>query len=184
MDFSTVLPNRRRLWANLDNDCSELVWILNNTSRKDETNMTDRELMNKMRKGMRVIDNDSASMNGTIVAFDYRSLHVGINFDNTPDILSWTKPSSLTIISNPSTEKKKSAKYPMPKRVIADAEAGVTVVLWDDGEKTIVRASEGETPDIYDAFCAAFCKRVYGTNSALKRELNKILVFNNEKKEE
>lgn len=38
------------------------------------------------------------------------------------------------------------------------------------------------TIDIYDAFCAAFCKRAYGTNSALKRELNKILVVK-EKKE-
>ena len=38
--------------------------------------------------------------------------------------------------------------------------------------------------DVYDAFCAAYCKRIYGTNSALKRELNKILTVNHPKETE
>lgn len=38
-----------------------------------------------------------------------------------------------------------------------------------------MRAAADEDLDVYDAFCAAYCKRIYGSNSALKRELNKIL---------
>ena len=148
-------------------------------SEKEKTDMNERELMNKMQKGMRV---DTAyGKKGTIAAFDYTNMFVGIMFDGEPSYkIAWLKPDKIKVIE----EKKlhSSDICPMPKKVIYDPEAGVTVVMWNDGEKTIVRASEGETLDIYDAFCAAFCKRVYGTNSALKRELNKILVVK-EKKE-
>lgn len=149
-------------------------------SEKEKTDMNERELMNKMSKGMRV---DTAyGKKGIIAAFDYTNMFVGIMFDDEPSYkTAWLKPDKIKVIE---AEKKLYADnlYPKPKKVIYDPEAGVTVVMWNDGEKTIVRASEGETLDIYDAFCAAFCKRVYGTNSALKRELNKILVVK-EKKE-
>lgn len=158
--------------------------------------MTKRDIMNKMRKGARVDTNYGKK--GTIIAFDYVHMLVGIMFDGEPSYkIAWIDPDSVTVcsesISATFAEMGKhiyegfvdgihKSRYPMPKKVIYDPEAGVTVVLWNDGEKTIVRASEGETLDIYDAFCAAFCKRAYGTNSALKRELNKILVIK-EKKE-
>ncbi len=77
---------------------------------------------------------------------------------------------------------KSRTSCPIPKRVIYDEDAGVTVVLWTDDQKTIVRAAEGEDRDVYDAFCAAYCKRVYGSNSALKRELNKILTVKKKEK--
>lgn len=126
-------------------------------------------------------------MDFSIVLQNWRSSWA--NLDNDYSELVWYSNNTLrreetNMTKRESMNGKNPTKYPMPKRVIADVKAGVTVVLWDDGEKTIVRAMEGEALDIYDAFCAAFCKRVYGTNSALKRELNKILVFNNEKKEE
>ena len=44
-----------------------------------------------------------------------------------------------------------------------------TVVLWDDGTKTVVKKAEGTTDDRYNAFCAALAKKMYGTNGALKK---------------
>lgn len=65
---------------------------------------------------------------------------------------------------------KPTAVYPeVPKRIIVDEQARVTVVLWHDGTKTIVRCSELDNYDPYAAYCAAFAKRCYGTNSRLKR---------------
>lgn len=69
-----------------------------------------------------------------------------------------------------------------PKKVIYDEAAGVTVVLWMDGTKTIVRATEGEEHDAYLGYCIALAKKMHGTNSALKRDLEKVLVVKEDKK--
>ena len=69
-----------------------------------------------------------------------------------------------------------------PKKVIYDEAAGVTVVLWMDGTKTIVRAAEGEEHDAYLGYCIALAKKMHGTNSALKRDLEKVLVVKEDKK--
>ena len=69
-----------------------------------------------------------------------------------------------------------------PKKVIYDETAGVTVVLWMDGTKTIVRAAEGEGHDAYLGYCIALAKKMHGTNSALKRDLDKVLVVKEDKK--
>ena len=45
----------------------------------------------------------------------------------------------------------------------------VTVVFWNDGSSTAVKCSEDAIPDDYAAFCAALGKKVFGTNTALKR---------------
>ena len=45
----------------------------------------------------------------------------------------------------------------------------VTVVFWSDGSSTAVKCSEDAIPDDYAAFCAALGKKVFGTNTALKR---------------
>lgn len=137
--------------------------------------MSNRAIMNTMKKGMLV---KWYGAYGIIKAFDYTHLKVGIVLDAGKTITRWANPSDIEIIYT----NKFSYKGPKPNKVIADVEAGVTVVMWDDGEKTIVRAAEGTTPDVYNAFCAAFCKRMYGTNSALKRNLKDILVIK-EKKE-
>ena len=44
-----------------------------------------------------------------------------------------------------------------------------TIVFWEDGTKTIVKRSEGEPDSDYAAFTAALGIKVYGSNSALKR---------------
>ena len=69
-----------------------------------------------------------------------------------------------------------NARTPKAKKVIYDEAAGVTVVLWRDGTKTVVRAAEGEEHDAYLGYCVALAKKTHGTNSALKRDLEKVLV--------
>lgn len=44
-----------------------------------------------------------------------------------------------------------------------------TIVFWADGEKTIVKRASDEPESDYAAFTAALGIKVYGSNSALKR---------------
>ena len=48
-----------------------------------------------------------------------------------------------------------------------------TIVFWMDGTKTIVRCAQDEQDNVYTAFCAALGKEIYGSNSALKREIKR-----------
>jgi hypothetical protein len=48
-----------------------------------------------------------------------------------------------------------------------------TIVIWKDGSKTIVKQSENDDWDEYAAFCAAFCKKIFGSTSAVKRMIDK-----------
>ena len=68
-------------------------------------------------------------------------------------------------------------KYPKPKKVYYDNAAGITVVLWKDNTKTIVKAAKDDAHDAYLGYCAALAKKIHGTNSALKRDLEKVLVI-------
>lgn len=54
-----------------------------------------------------------------------------------------------------------------PKRIIHNGNA--TIVFWNDNTKTIVKCAEDDTQDNYNAFCVAYCKKVFGNNSHLKR---------------
>ena len=54
-------------------------------------------------------------------------------------------------------------------RIIRNGKA--TVVIWKDGEKTIVRRAEDEAESTYAAFTAAVAIRLYGNNSKLKKML-------------
>lgn len=47
----------------------------------------------------------------------------------------------------------------------------VTVVFWQDGTTTSVRCGAGEQYDDYVAFCAALAKKIFLSNSAIKRML-------------
>lgn len=72
-------------------------------------------------------------------------------------------------------------RIPIPKKIIVNEDSEVTVVLWNDGTKTIVRCSEADTYDSYAAYCAAFAKKCYGTNSQLKRTIEKLTVYQDTK---
>ena len=54
-----------------------------------------------------------------------------------------------------------------PLRIIHHGPA--TVVFWKDGTKTVVKLMEGDVYDEYNAFCAAFVKKVYGSTNAVKK---------------
>lgn len=57
----------------------------------------------------------------------------------------------------------------VPKKVIFSPPK--TIVLWEDGTKTIVVCAEGYQFDPYVGFCAAVAKRNFGTNSQIKKVL-------------
>ena len=67
--------------------------------------------------------------------------------------------------------------YPRPIKVIYDKKFGVTVVLWADGTKTIVRSIQGEAHDAYHGYCVALAKKIHGSNNALKKDLEKVLTI-------
>lgn len=47
-----------------------------------------------------------------------------------------------------------------------------TIVFWSDGTKTVVKRLKGTPFNKYNAFCAAVCKKLYGSNSALNKIVN------------
>ena len=57
-----------------------------------------------------------------------------------------------------------------PVRIRKDGR--VTVVFWKDGTTTAVRCSQDTEPNDYYAFCAALGKKVFGSNSKLKRTID------------
>lgn len=65
-------------------------------------------------------------------------------------------------------------RVPVPIRIIKSNK--VTIVFWDDDTKTIVRCAEDEVPDDYDAFTAALAKKVYGSNTRLKKMIKAVTV--------
>lgn len=63
-------------------------------------------------------------------------------------------------------------KLPFLLRVIFDEDRKTTVVLWDDGDRTVVRCGEGETFDRYTGFMAAVCKKLFGGTTTAKKLMN------------
>lgn len=66
-------------------------------------------------------------------------------------------------------EAKLKAQKPLPKvkRILKNGD--YMTVLWEDGDKTIVKRAEDEAESDYAAFTAALGIKCYGSNSALKR---------------
>ena len=58
-----------------------------------------------------------------------------------------------------------------------------TIVFWKDGTKTIVKTMEGRTFNPYEGFCVATTKKMFGSNSAIKRIINEKSNANTLKKE-
>ena len=69
-----------------------------------------------------------------------------------------------------------SAAYRLPEisQVIFNEASATTVLIWADGQKTIVRCGEGETFDRYTGFMAAICKRLFGGTTTAKKFMNSI----------
>ena len=72
---------------------------------------------------------------------------------------------------------------PTPRNVYYNKDNGVTVVIWNDKTKTIVRPEKGKSHSAYHGYCVALAKKIHGTNSKLQKDLKKILVVQSNKKE-
>lgn len=59
------------------------------------------------------------------------------------------------------------------KKVVFDEEAGVTVALWCDNTKTIVRCQEGDTFDKEKAVALCYMKKVLGNRGSFNETLKK-----------
>ena len=63
-------------------------------------------------------------------------------------------------------------KFVDVKRIIHSGPA--TIVFWEDNTKTVVRCSENDIYDEYSAFCSALAIKLYGTNSHLKKVIERV----------
>lgn len=58
------------------------------------------------------------------------------------------------------------------KKILVNPEKDTTTVLWNDGTHTTVKRAEGDDPaDIWQIVSYALAEKVYGSNSAFKREV-------------
>lgn len=51
-----------------------------------------------------------------------------------------------------------------------------TIILWNDGTKTIVKPTDGDEFDKYAGFCAAFVKKIFGSTNKAKTFLDRIAI--------
>lgn len=58
-----------------------------------------------------------------------------------------------------------------PRKVIFSGPK--TIVIWEDGTKTIVGCAKDQEYDEYAGFCAALAKKIFGTTAKAKRMMNK-----------
>ena len=54
----------------------------------------------------------------------------------------------------------------VPDRIVRNGRA--TIVMWNDGTKTVVKCAEGEDESLYNAVASALAIKVFGSNSAFK----------------
>lgn len=54
-----------------------------------------------------------------------------------------------------------------PKKIIRNDRT--TIVIWEDGSKTIVRCEAHKHYDAYEAFTAALAKKIFSNNTKLKK---------------
>lgn len=66
-------------------------------------------------------------------------------------------------------EKPVTYSIPEIKHIVHNECKGTTTIHWADGTKTSVRIMEGDVYDKYAAFCAACCKKLFGSSTMAKR---------------
>ena len=165
------------------------------TDNKQAADAQRRYIMNQLKVGDRVCTSINMTIPMEIFAFDYAHLRVGLT--NHISLEGYEKVSRFWVdpltITDPVLNNKASyttyyrggftQRYiPTLKKIIINEDAKVTVVMWDDNTKTIVKCSEADQYDPYAAYCAAFAKKCYGTNSHLKKAIENHTVFQESKK--
>lgn len=71
-------------------------------------------------------------------------------------------------------------KIPKVRRIIHSGPA--TIVFWEDDTKTVVKLSENDFYDEYAAFAAALAIKCYGSNSQVKKIIERKTVEQKEEK--
>ena len=69
-----------------------------------------------------------------------------------------------------------------PKRILQSGPA--TIVFWKNGDKTIVKCSDDDQNSEYAAFTAALAKKIFGSNSAVKKIIERYTVVQEVKQKE
>lgn len=71
---------------------------------------------------------------------------------------------------NQKEEFRKRYEYPLtPKSIEQSVDHKTVCVLWQDGSKTIVKLSDNDKDDINTAFAYALAKKIFGSNTHLKK---------------
>lgn len=156
-----------------------------------------REIMNKLKIGDKICTSSNLTTPLEIAAFDYKYYRIqvkthlsGEGYDRFSrfwvDPLTITDPDVRSKVTYADyyamrRKQKKAGQIPTPKKIIVSEDSDVTVVLWDDNTKTIVKCSEADQYDSYAAYCAAFAKKCYGTNSQLKKTIENLTVVQESK---
>lgn len=93
-------------------------------------------------------------------------------------LLDTWMPSNDTKTNIPDLPKEKEKEdmqrvtIPMPVKMLRNGRA--TVVFFADDTKVVVKLPEGEADNEYSAFCAAITKKMFGTNTRIKRKMEDI----------
>lgn len=106
----------------------------------------------------------------TIVSVDVLDSTYLVGNSGTP--YCWVREEWLAPVEEEKSPEDKIPKvcidlFYTPKRIYKGD--GKTVVMWEDGTKTIVKRAEGEPDNDYAAFTAALAIKVYGDNSKVNR---------------
>jgi hypothetical protein len=62
-----------------------------------------------------------------------------------------------------------------PSRIVKSGPC--TIVFWQDGTKTVVRCPADTIPNDYEAFTAALAIKIFGTNSQVKKLIQRLTVI-------
>ena len=66
-----------------------------------------------------------------------------------------------------------------PKQIIYSGNR--TIVMWEDGTKTVVKCAKGQEYDEYSGFVAALAKKIFGTTNHVKKVIDSIKFVQPEK---
>lgn len=181
-------------WTQTTNKEDSKMNVAQDTKNEQAKNNARREIMNKLKVGDKICTSSNLTTPLEIAAFDYKHYQIlvkthlsGEGYDKFSRF--WVDPLTIT---DPVVRSKVSytnyyrggftQRYiPTPKKIIINEDSKVTVVMWDDGTKTIVKCSDADQHDSYAAYCAAFAKKCYGTNSQLKKTIENLTVVQESK---
>ena len=115
------------------------------------------------------LTNRTGLSSGGVLSYDSSTL-----LDSSPCQIAIPKE-TYTFYMPEEKENKSMQKItiPMPVRMIKNGRA--TVVFFADDTKVVVKLPEGEEGNDYAAFTAALAKKMFVTNTGVKRKIEKIL---------